>query len=246
MNGGTYTLLLNTTNKRFAAAAAGLTFFHMRQLRWSAPPTRCTTDIDTFAGLNVFLATFGVLGFFALLNILGLEESSVVALVIFVPTSPRSAYWRCRHRRCDVASSDVPFQLGLPPLPSVGHALFFGFAAAMLGVSGFESSANFIEQQKRGVFPKTLRNMWITVIVFNPLISLLSFGLLPLATVQSGPPDLLARMGERTIGRCVRVVDQHRCDVGAVRRGVDELRRRERSGTAHGDSTSACRRSCCV
>jgi len=33
-------------------------------------------------------------------------------------------------------------------------ALFFGFAAAMLGISGFESSANFVEEQADGVFPK--------------------------------------------------------------------------------------------
>jgi glycerophosphoryl diester phosphodiesterase len=53
-------------------------------------------------------------------------------------------------------------------------------ALATLGVSGFESSANFIEEQKPGVFPKTLHNMWLAVMVFNPLISLLSLGLLPL------------------------------------------------------------------
>ena len=39
-------------------------------------------------------------------------------------------------------------------------ALFFGFSTAMLGVSGFETSANFVEEKKSGVFPKTLRNMW--------------------------------------------------------------------------------------
>jgi len=31
----------------------------------------------------------------------------------------------------------------------------------MLGISGFESSANYVEEQKEGVFPKTLRNMWV-------------------------------------------------------------------------------------
>jgi len=44
-------------------------------------------------------------------------------------------------------------------------ALFFGFSAAMLGISGFESSANFVEEQKKGIFPKTLRNMWLAVSV---------------------------------------------------------------------------------
>ena len=42
-----------------------------------------------------------------------------------------------------------------------------GFASAMLGVSGFESSANFVEEQAEGVFPKTLRNMWVAVTILN-------------------------------------------------------------------------------
>ena len=89
----------------------------------------------------------------------------------------------------------------LPSVASVPHALFFGFAAAMLGISGFESSANFIEEQKEGVFPKTLRNMWIVVSIFNPLMSFLSLGLLPLSYIREVPPDLLAQMGEVAMGR---------------------------------------------
>lgn len=43
--------------------------------------------------------------------------------------------------------------------------------------------------------------MWIVVSIFNPLMSLLSLGLLPLADIQEVPPDLLARMGEVAMGR---------------------------------------------
>jgi hypothetical protein len=32
----------------------------------------------------------------------------------------------------------------------------------MLGISGFESSANFVEEQEQGFF-QTLRNMWAIV-----------------------------------------------------------------------------------
>jgi hypothetical protein len=51
------------------------------------------------------------------------------------------------------------------PVTSGGivNALFLGFSAAMLGISGFESSSNFVEEQEQGVFPKTLRNMWAIV-----------------------------------------------------------------------------------
>ena len=53
---------------------------------------------------------------------------------------------------------------------SFGEALFYGFSAGLLGISGFETSANFVEEQKPGVFPKTLRNMHVIVSFFNPLI----------------------------------------------------------------------------
>ncbi len=63
--------------------------------------------------------------------------------------------------------------------------IFFGFAAALLGVSGFESSSNYIEEQQPGVFPKTLRNMWAITAVLNPSLSVLSFFLLRLDEISA-------------------------------------------------------------
>ena len=201
LNGGTYTLLLNSTNKRFAAAAAGLTL-----LSYAATAVVSATDAmhyahDLVPRLDVFSATLGVLVVFALLNILGLRESSLVALGIFIVHIATLVVLAASGIVVVLADPSI-FRLNwsLPPLASTGHALFFGFAAAMLGISGFESSANFIEEQKRGVFPLTLRNMWFAVIIFNPLVSLLSFGLLPRQAIEAAPPDLLAQLGERTLG----------------------------------------------
>ena len=73
-------------------------------------------------------------------------------------------------------------------------AVCLGFSAALLGISGFESSANFVEEQDVGVFRKTLRNMLITVAVFNPLISILSLNLLPLEQIISNKDYLLSEM----------------------------------------------------
>ena len=77
-------------------------------------------------------------------------------------------------------------------------ALFFGFAVALLGISGFESSANFVEEQEDGVFPKTLRNMWVCVFIFNPAMAVLALALIPIDTVQTNGDyqlQLLAKMG---------------------------------------------------
>ena len=62
---------------------------------------------------------------------------------------------------------------------SPGSYITWGFAAALLGISGFESSANFIEEQNAGVFGKTLRNMWLVVSIFNPLTAFLALAILP-------------------------------------------------------------------
>jgi len=201
LNGGCYTVLLNTTNKRVAAAAACLTI-----LSYVATAVISANEAMHYAnhllpGLPILESTIGLLGLFTLLTIWGIGESAVVALVIFLfhmivlTLLSGSALWTV------VMHPQGLFEnLAVPPKEGLAHSLLFGFAAALLGISGFESSANFIEEQKERVFPKTLRNMWLAVIVFNPLISLLSLGLMPLSEIQKVPPDLLAQMGVRSFG----------------------------------------------
>jgi len=72
-------------------------------------------------------------------------------------------------------------------------ALFYGFSSAMLGVSGFETSSQFVEEQAPGVFPKTLRNMWVGIMVFNPLLSMISFSALEMSEIVSHTDTVLAR-----------------------------------------------------
>jgi hypothetical protein len=46
----------------------------------------------------------------------------------------------------------------------VHAALFFGYSTALLGITGFETAANYVEQMKDNrVYKQTLRNMWILV-----------------------------------------------------------------------------------
>jgi amino acid transporter len=201
LNGGTYTVLLNTTNKKLATGAACLTL-----LSYIATAVISANEAMHYAhslvsNLNVITATIGVLAFFAILNLIGITESAVVALGIFIIhmltmtlLALAGIYAVCQDFSLFQLNWNIPSSSGL------FHALIFGFAAAMLGISGFESSANFIEEQQKGVFPKTLKNMWLAVAIFNPLMSLLALGLLPLAQIQEVPPDLLATMGNLSLG----------------------------------------------
>ncbi|MCB0377827.1 MAG: APC family permease, partial [Bdellovibrionales bacterium] len=84
--------------------------------------------------------------------------------------------------------------------PSPVKALYLGFAAAMLGISGFESSANFIEEQEEGVFPKTLKNMWLAVSIFNPLLCFLALGIVNVGEISNHSTSLLSHMGDVSAG----------------------------------------------
>ncbi|CAM9830202.1 unnamed protein product [Discosporangium mesarthrocarpum] len=75
--------------------------------------------------------------------------------------------------------------------------LIFGFSSAMLGVSGFESSSQFVEEQEDGVFVMTLRNMQWGVAAFNPVISLLSLSVLQMDEIIAYEQSMLAIMAKR-------------------------------------------------
>lgn len=204
LNGGTYTLLLNTTGKKVAAGAAVLTILSYVATAVISAGEAMHYAHNLWSGLPIFWATIVLLGLFAFLNIIGITESSIVAVGIFVIHIGTLTLLGI----AGVISFARDPHIFFTNWSSVSHldfngfvrALFFGTAAAMLGISGFESSANFIEEQKPGVFPKTLRNMWVAVSVFNPLISVLSLAALPMSVLQDAPEDLLAQMGEHSAG----------------------------------------------
>ncbi len=209
LNGGTYTVLLNTTSKGWAAAAAVLTLLSYVATAVISAGEAMEYAHNLFSGVDVFTWTLGLLAFFAMLNLVGISESAVVALGIFIFHMLTLTVLSVLCIVVVVSEPGLFFEnwSGVGDFTFMGlmKALFLGFAAAMLGISGFESSANFIEEQKPGVFPKTLRNMWAAVSTFNPLISLLSLGMLPLIVIQTGGTngqpvnDLLARMGNAAI-----------------------------------------------
>ena len=203
LNGGAYNVLLNTTSKRNAAIAACLTILsYMATAVISA--SEAMHYLHTLVhSLPVILATIGLLGLFLMLTIMGISESAKVAIAIFIThlisltTLVLATGWFLLNNGLSVLVENFR-----TPIPggSLTTALFFGFSAAMLGISGFESSANFVEEQARGVFQKTLRNMWVVVTVFNPLIAFLAIAVLPLATVGEHTETLLSYMGVMTGG----------------------------------------------
>jgi len=209
LNGGAYNVLLNTTSKRNAALAACLTILsYMATAVLSA--NEAMHYLQTlWAGLPIIGATVGLLGLFLLLTILGISESAVVAVGIFLLHLTTltllvgvAAWYSFTHGVPNLSFNyHAPLRSG-----SILQALFYGFSAAMLGISGFESSANFVEEQARGVFQKTLRNMWVVVTVFNPLLAFVAIAVLPLADINQHTETLLSHLGSTTGGRWLGTV----------------------------------------
>jgi amino acid transporter len=153
-------------------------------------------------GLPVINATIGLLAAFTLLTIIGITESAAVAIVIFGFHMATLTLLLIFGTACLFANGLEILQLNLaaPTENGLATALFFGFAASLLGISGFESSANFVEEQAEEVFPLTLRNMWIAVTVFNPGMALLALALIPVDQVGNHQEALLAHMGSLSGG----------------------------------------------
>lgn len=203
LNGGAYNVLLNTSTKRLASLAATLTILsYMATAVISASEAMHYLE-GIFTSLRITAATIVVLLAFTGLAILGIGESAIVAVVIFIIHLATlcllvlASIWFIISHGVEIFTLNwhLPVTHG-----NIHHALFLGFSAAMLGISGFESSANFVEEQKPGVFPKTLRNMWAVVSFFNPVLALLVICIIPLTQVGLHKESLLAFLGDTTGG----------------------------------------------
>lgn len=198
LNGGAYNALLNTTSKYRASIAACLTILSYMATAVISSNEAMHYLHSLWGGLPVMGATVGLLAVFMVLTIVGISESSVVAIGIFLfhLTSMLLLLVLGIVAIASVGTGVLTANLGTHQPGGIQKALFFGFAAAMLGISGFESSANFVEEQAEGVFPKTLRNMWMAVTVLNPGMAVLALVLVPIAEVrESYQNDLLSHMG---------------------------------------------------
>ncbi len=202
LNGGAYNALLNTTSKSMASLAATLTLLSYMATAVISASEAIHYVHSVLHAVPVVPVTVALLAVFMGLTILGIGESSKVAIVIFLTHLSALTllavvallYLFMHGMDTFVGNWQMPVQ------GSVKHALFFGFSAAMLGISGFESSANFVEEQAPGVFPKTLRNMWVVVSIFNPLMAILALAVLPMAEVATHKEALLSFMGHEVGG----------------------------------------------
>jgi len=208
LNGGAYNVLLNTTSKHVASLAAALTMLSYVATAVVSASEAMEYAQDLVPQINPSWATIALLALFAILNLIGISESSKVATAIFaVHCFSLTMLIIC----CTIFGFKNNWVIleqnwALPPINGVGLDLFYGFCSGLLGVSGFETSANFIEEQDKGVFPKTLRNMWVAVAFFNPLSALLCLATIPYNTIITNQRIILSTMGLVSAGYWLQLV----------------------------------------
>lgn len=202
LNGGAYNALLNTTKKSTASLAASLPVLSYMATAVISGSEAVKYAHSIWTVIPVLPVTIALLLVFMGLVILGIGESSKVAMIIFLfhLLSLIVLCCFCLIYFVENGTETLVSNFKLPIEGSIFSALFLGFSAAMLGISGFESSANYVEEQQKGVFPKTLRNMWIVVTVFNPLIAFLALAIIPVSTVVDYRDALLSVMGSTAGG----------------------------------------------
>lgn len=204
LNGGAYNCLLNGTSKTIAAIAGVITFIMYIATAVLSAKT-AVAYVNTVLPIPILIGTLIVLGTFGLLTISGIKDSAKVALGIFIfhiitlilflvfgllYFMDGNSFFGTNLMHTDKL---IPQQGGIM------FALFLAFSASLLGATGFESSSNFVEQQKTGVFRKTLRNMLIAVGIFSPLIALVVLNSMDYIAISHAKDFLLADAA-KTIG----------------------------------------------
>src|SRR5258708_1006121 len=158
VNGGAYNCLLNATSKWVAAIAGSITILSYMATAVISGKSAAEYLHSGFSMVPVLPITVGLLLFFAILVIMGIKDSAKVAFSIFIfhiVTLTAFVILGCInafHGHNYFMENLQHTRLMVGNWNGLIQAIFLGFAASLLGVSGFESSANFVEEQKKGVF----------------------------------------------------------------------------------------------
>lgn len=198
LNGGAYNCLLNATSKPLAATAGVMTLLSYMATSVISAKAAVEYLLTVFPFLPLLPITAGIIVVFAVLVIIGVKDSATVAkgifvfhiftLTLFVGLGLHQLFTAgTGHLVENYFATQRAFNItGSWPL------LFFAFSASLLGVSGFESSANFVEEQAQGVFRKTLKYMLAGVVFFNPLVTLIVLRSLDLHSIAQVKDTVLS------------------------------------------------------
>ncbi|MBZ0188002.1 MAG: APC family permease, partial [Candidatus Obscuribacterales bacterium] len=199
-NGGAYIMVLQTVGKRLALVVGALTI-----LSYLATATVSALSgayyIDSFshdsnwATNTIMLVSLLPVIFFGLANIIGIREPAMIVFVIAFFHFSLLLFMDVRGLFMAI-ERHVDFSIVYRDIPNISpQNLLHGFAAAFLGISGFESAAQIVEQLKTPTW-KTLKWIYLSVVILvgftAPLTSLLCLTLLTPSEIQANSNYLLS------------------------------------------------------
>ncbi len=210
-NGGAYSMILRTLGRRSAVLAGTLTFvsylataavsalsggFYLLS-SWGTDSAESAGNATGNSGA-VFLS-FIPIAIFGLLNTKGIREPAKIVTVIaalhffllIILSIWGFGFLIIHHEQIDFSKFNTLLPSGELTLPII----MYGFAAAFLGITGFESAAQIVEELEQPIL-QTVRRLYKTVIILvsitAPVISILCLTILSRDQVVANNKYLLS------------------------------------------------------
>lgn len=213
-NGGAYMMVLQTVGRRMAMVVGALTILsYLATAAVSAVSGANYFDsydvLNNLSLANVILVAICPVIFFGILNIVGIKEPAKVVLAIavfhFSLLIVLDFYGLILAFRTGADFGRI-FQ-GITNITPVNFV--HGFAAAFLGITGFEAAAQIIEQLKPPTW-LTIRRVYLAVVALvgltAPLTSYLCVILLSPADLKIYGDNLLSRLAFIEFGRSGQII----------------------------------------
>lgn len=215
-NGGAYSMILRTVGRRFAVLAGALTFVSYLATAAVSALSGAYYMGSLFGGISsatIVLLSFIPIVLFGILNTRGIKEpaklvTGIAAFHFFLLIV--MGVWGLGYIAFNFEGIDFA---KMSKITSTGELTFpmlaYGFAAAFLGITGFESAAQIVEELQQPTLV-TVRKLYKTVIILvsatAPLISLLCLLILTQDEVDRNLNSLLSALASKLGGKILLTV----------------------------------------
>ena len=158
LNGGVYVAMLNSASKiaaTFAASCSLIAYSATAVVSAASCTSYASEELGSFPVVPV---TIAIMGLFAVLVLLGVKDSANVAMTIFcIHVMTLVVLIITSYVKIFETNGEILIYNWNQPLPvsssgGIGMDLYLGFSVALLGLTGFETSANYIEGNHSKVF----------------------------------------------------------------------------------------------
>jgi len=216
-NGGAYSMILRTIGRRFAVLAGTLTFVSYLATASVSALSGGFYLKSLFVGFEsnqaVVLLSFIPIILFGILNSRGIKEPAKLVTIIagfhfFLLII--MAIWGLAFIGLNYEDIDFEKFSKLTPSGEISFfTIIYGFSAAFLGITGFESAAQIVEELE-GPALQTVRKLYKTVIILvsltAPIISLLCLLILSQEQIEGNLHSLLSVLASTLGGKFLLTV----------------------------------------